>query len=127
MICSANEWTGFCIIGTFFMKDSRCCSSTYTKSLFLHVVKDVLLFLLFFFVSGFSFTSIHYSQNSRLRGGLFPFYRFYLLHRHQDISWVIAVESSPLRITGSWNRTWNLWHTLFKIHSFYTCTGTCCC
>ena len=51
LICSANQWTGFCIIGTSFMKDSRRASSTYTKSLFLHVVKNIFLFLfLFFFV-----------------------------------------------------------------------------
>ena len=39
------------------------------------------------------------------RGGgaisLCPFYHFYLLHRHLDISWVIAAESPPLHITGS--------------------------
>ena len=47
LICSANQWTGFCIIGTSVMKDSRRSSSTYTESLFLHVVKHDLFFFLF--------------------------------------------------------------------------------
>ena len=50
LICSANQWTGFCIIGTSVMKDSRRSSSTYTES--LYVVKHSLLF----FLSGISFT-----------------------------------------------------------------------
>ena len=69
LICSANQWTGFCIIGTSVMKDSRRSSSTYTESLFLHVVKHNLLF----FLSGFSFTNIHDSQDSRWRGRLSPY------------------------------------------------------
>ena len=53
LICSANQWTGFCIIGTSVMKDSRRSSSTYTESLFLHVVKHNLLFLFLFFYLAF--------------------------------------------------------------------------
>ena len=52
LICSANQWSGFCLIGTSVMKDSRRSSSIYTESLFLHVVKHNLLFL-FYFLSGF--------------------------------------------------------------------------
>ena len=53
LIFSANQLTGFCIIGTSIMKDSRRSSSTYTESLFLHVVSHNLVFsLLFFFLSG---------------------------------------------------------------------------
>ena len=44
LICSANQWTGFCIIGTSVMKDSRRCSSTYIESLLLHVVPIWLFF-----------------------------------------------------------------------------------
>ena len=44
-----------------------------------------------------------------------------------DISCVIAADISPLRIAGSWNQTGNLWYTLFRIHSFYTCIGSCYC
>ena len=83
MICSANQWTDFCTIGTSIVKDSRRSSSTYTDSLFLHVVKHNLFF--FFFLSGFSFTNIHDSQGSRWRGRISPFYHFHLLHRHLDI------------------------------------------
>ena len=52
------------------MKDSGHSSSTYTESLFLHVVNYNLLFYLFFFLSGFSFTNIHDLQDSRCRGRL---------------------------------------------------------
>ena len=50
----------------------------------------------FFFLSGFSFTNIHDSRDSRGRG-------------HLDISRVITAESSPLHIAGSRTRTGNLW------------------
>ena len=129
LICSANQWTGFCIIGTSVMKDSRRSSSTYTESLFLHVVKHNLLFL-FFFLSGFSFTNIHDSQDSRWIERPSPSILSTTpppLYRHVDISWVIVAESSTLRIAAIRNRTWNLWHKLFRIYSFYTCAGSCCC
>ena len=73
LICSANQWTRFCIIGTSAIKDSRRSLSTYTESLFLHVVKHNLLFFVFIFLSGFSVTNIHDSQDSRLRGRLSPY------------------------------------------------------
>ena len=53
-------------------------------------------FFFFFFLSGFSFTNIHDSRDSRGRG-------------HLDISRVITAESSPLHIAGSRTRTGNLW------------------
>ena len=130
LIFSANHWTGFCIIGTSVMRDSRRSLSTYTESLFLHGLKHNLLFVVVFFLSGFFSTSIHNSQDSMWRGediSLYPFYHFHPLHRHFDIIWVIAAESSLLYIAGSRNWTWDLWYTLFRIRSFYTCTGSCCC
>ena len=128
LICSANQWTGFCIIGTSVMKDSRRSSSTYTESLFLHVVKHNLLFFVFF-LSGFSFTNIYDSQDSRWRGGylLISFLPLPPGPQTLDISWVIAAENSPLPIAGSRSQTRNLCYTLFIIHFFYTCTGSCCC
>ena len=64
----------------------------------------------------------------------FFFYNFHSPHKHLDISRVIATKSSPLRIAGSWRRTGNLWfpnaslsYGLFRILSFSTCTGSCCC
>ena len=51
LICSVNQWTGFCIIGTSVMKDSRRPSFAYTESLFLHVAKHDLLFVLSAFLS----------------------------------------------------------------------------
>ena len=84
-------------------------------------------YLLSFFFSIWLFF-LEYSRftGQKMKGeaiSLYPFYHFYPLHRHLDISWVIAAEGSPLRITGSRNRKWNLCDTLFRIHSFRTCTG----
>ena len=126
MICSANEWNGFCIIETSVMKDSRCSSSTET--LFLHVVKYNLLFCFCFSIRLFfqEYSRFTGQQVKREAISLYTFNHFHLLHRHLHISWVIAAESSPLCIAGSWNQTWNLWYTLFRIHSFYTYTGSCC-
>ena len=59
LICSANQWTGFCIIGTSVMEDSRCSSFTYTESLFLRVAKHNLLFLFQFFFSIWLFSHKH--------------------------------------------------------------------
>ena len=67
LICSANRWTGFCIIGSSAMKDSRCSLSTY-ESLFLHVVKHNLLFLSFF-LSGFSSRIFTIHRTAGERGG----------------------------------------------------------
>ena len=61
-----------------------------------------------FFLSGFSFTDIHHSQDNRGRGSLSlsltALYHFHLLHRHIDISQAITAESSPMHIASS--RTW---------------------
>ena len=67
LICSANKWTGFCIIGTSVMKDSKRSLSIYIESLFLHV-KSIICFFCFFFLSGFCFTNIQDSQDRRWRG-----------------------------------------------------------
>ena len=128
------DWSGFFIIGTSIMEDSRRSSSTYTESMFLHVVKHNLFFCVFVFVVVFSIWLFchEYSQFTlqQVKGetiSLCPFYHFHRLYRHLDISWVIAAESSPLPIAGSRNRTWNAWYTLFRINPFDTCTGSCCC
>ena len=128
-ICSANQWTGFCIIGNSVTKGSRRSSSTYTENLSLHVIKHNFIFLFqFFFYLAFHsrIFTIHRTADEGEDYLLILFLP--LLPASQTrISWVIAAESSPLRIAGSRNRTWNLWYTLFRIHSFYTCTGSCCC
>ena len=115
MTYSANQWTGFCIIGTFSMEDSTRSSTTCTESLFLHVVKHICF--LFFFSIWLFFLEYSRFTGQKMKGeaiSLYPFYHFYPLHRHLDISWVIAAEGSPLRITGSRNRTWNLCDTLLE-------------
>ena len=116
------------------LKIQEALYQTYTKSLFLHVGThySLLFFSTWLFFHEYSrFTGQQVKRGDGGKEGwsisLYPFYHFHPLHRHLDISWVIAAESSPLRIAGSRNRTWNLWYTLFRIHSFYTCTGSCCC
>ena len=52
---------------------------------------------LFFFLSGFSFTNIHDSQDSKGKGEgicLNPLYLLHRLHRHLDISRAITAECS---------------------------------
>ena len=91
------------------------------------MLQSIISFLCFSFFSIWLFSG-EYSRLTRqqVKGetiALYPFYNSHPLRRHLDISWVIAAESSPLRITGSRNRTWNLCDTLFRIHSFRTWTG----
>ena len=97
MICSENPWTGRDLHHERF---TRCSSSSYTKSLFLHVKHDLLfLFLLFFYLAFLS--RIFMVHRTASKGGcyhLISFLHLHLLHRHLDISWVIAAESSPLCI-----------------------------
>ena len=63
----------------------------------------------FFFLSGFSFTNIHDSQDGRGRGRLFlQLLSITSTCRYLDISWVITAESSPLHIASSRTRTRNL-------------------
>ena len=96
------------------MKDSRCFSSTYTKSLFLHVVKHNFLFVFFFFYLVFLIFTIHRTAGEG--GG-------YLLKSFLPFLPASLLCSSPLHIAGSRNRTWNFWYTLYRIHPFFTCTG----
>ena len=58
---------------------------------------EITLFLFFFFLSGFSFTNIHDSQDSKGKGEgicLNPLYLLHRLHRHLDISRAITAECS---------------------------------
>ena len=93
LICSVNQWTGFCMIWTSVMKYSRRSSSTYNESLFLHVVKhDLLLFFCFFSIWVF-FDKCSRFTGQQVKGNvifLYPFYYIHLPHRHLDISWIIA-------------------------------------
>ena len=99
--CSANQWTGFYMIGTSVMKELRRSSPIILwKSAFTYRKAE----LGSFFLCGFSFTNIHYSKDSRGEGkavSLYPFYHFFLFHRHLDIYQVIATGRSSLRIAGS--------------------------
>ena len=105
---------------------------TYIESLFLHVVKNNVLFFFFFFCFFYlAFLSrifkIHRTAGEWEAISLYPFYHLHQLYRHLDISRVITAESSLLRIAGSPYQIWSLCYTFFRIHSFSTCTGSCCC
>ena len=69
LICSADQCTGFCIIGISATKDSRSFSSTYTESFFLHASKHNLLFfsiwLFFHEYSRFTFSYILSTTSTR--------------------------------------------------------------
>ena len=65
----------------------------------------------FFFYLGFSFTHSRITELQR-KGediSLTRHYHFHPLHRHLDISRVIATESLPLYIASNRTRTENLW------------------
>ena len=75
----------------------------------------ISILFFFFFVSWFSFTSIHESQECRGRGegiSLIAQYQFRLLHRHLDSYWAIPAKRSLLHIASSRTRTRNLWFPL---------------
>ena len=64
-----------------------------------------------FFISGFSFWSIHDSQDRQGNGeaiSLTPLYHFHVLHRDFGLSGRMTAESSPLHITNSRTRTGNI-------------------
>ena len=130
LIYSGNQWSGFNMIGTSVMKESRCTSPIIHRKSVLTCCKAEFAFLFCFFSIW-----LFFHKYSRLTGqqvkekavSWYPFYHFHPLHRQLDIIRVIAAESSPLRTAGSPTWTENLWYTLFRIHCFYTCTCSCCC
>ena len=81
------------------------------------------LIMIFFFYLGFSFTSIHDSQDSRGGVGYVfnPLYHFHQFPRHLGIRRAIAAESSPLRIASSQTRTGNLWVANHKAKCPWIC------
>ena len=95
-----------------FIHIHRESALTYCKAQFAFFV--LVFFSVFFFFSKIS--TIHRISVKEETISLYSFKHFRLLHRHLDISWVIAAENSPLHIAGSRNCTWNLWYTLFGIH-----------
>ena len=90
------------------------CQSHHQKfALCLNPFKTVSTILkIFFFLSGFSFTNIYSSQESRGMGeavSLTPLFHFHPLYRHFYINRAITAELQPLHITSSWIRNGNLW------------------
>ena len=60
LICSANQWTGFCIIGTSVMEDSRCSSHSHTPRVCSYVLQSIICFFCFsFFFSIWLFSHKH--------------------------------------------------------------------
>ena len=84
----------------------------HTPKVYSYMLQSrIRIFLFFFFPSGFYFTNINDSQESRGKGrlSLYPLYHFHSPHRHFDISQVITAERSHLRTGSSQTRTGNLW------------------
>ena len=106
------------------MKDSRRSSSTYTESLFLHIVKHNLLFLFLFFYLAILSPKFTIHRTPGEGGGFLPLLPALQTPRHQ-----LGYCCRELTSAHNWQRnlTWNLWYTFFRIHSIYTCTGSCCC
>ena len=88
-------------------------------------IKDVIrVIIIIFFLSGFSFTNIHYSQDSRGSGRVTPHYHFHPLCGHLDINRAITAENSPLHIASNRTRTGNLKSTIKTFLSlFYASTN----
>ena len=65
----------------------------------------------YFFLSRFSFTTIHKLQNDLRRSGisLTPRYQFHPLHTDLNISWAITTECLPLHIGSSRIRIMKIW------------------
>ena len=117
LICSANQWISFYMIGTSVTKELSKIKvikwiKVFTWYFRITTTTTINFFFFFFFLYGFSFRNIHESQDCRGRGeGIYlsPHYHFHPFHGHSDISRVINAESSPLNIARSWARTGNLW------------------
>ena len=85
-----NTPTVNCLINFNHPKEMKC------ESFFPALMKQYL-WKSFFFLSGFSFTNIHDSQDSKGKGEgicLNPLYLLHRLHRHLDISRAITAECS---------------------------------
>ena len=87
----------------FFLKSTVKCTKALAATPFFHCECVNLTIsqqsCSFFFLSGFSFTKIHDSQDSRGRGEVFcltPLYHFYRLCRHLNISGTATAGSLPL-------------------------------
>ena len=73
------------------------------------IIVIIFIIIIIIFLSGFSFTNIHESQDwlQEKEEGIFltPHYHFHPLHRHLDISRAITPEGSPLHIASVRTRT----------------------
>ena len=86
--------------------------SLYFTDIFMPNGKHLFTFFTYFFPSWVFFHE--HLRITELQGKeegipLTPHYHFHPLHRHLDISWAIAAESSPLHIGSNRARTGNLW------------------
>ena len=82
-------------------EEEICCWACMFANAQYQPLEDMYLFLYFSFLSGFSFTTIHGSQDCRGKGKASS--------QNLDISRAITAESSPLHISSSQTRTKNLW------------------
>ena len=109
-------------IKTFCIHTHRVC---------FYMLKSIICYFCFsfFFLSGFSLTNIHDSQGNRWKGKLSSYILSTTSTRFTDTKALsgLLLRGTAMCIAGNRNRTWNLWYTLFRIPSFYTCTGSSGC
>ena len=89
----------FCQVVSRFLSTIIALMKSRRLEWFAHVSEDRLTSL-----SGFSFTIIRNSQESRVRGeaiSVTPLFHFHPLQRHLNISRAIAAESSHLHTASS--------------------------
>ena len=115
LLCKSMEWFLY----------NRDLSHERVKTFFIHHIwKFAFTYrkaeLDSFFLSGFSFTNIHYSKDNSGEGktvSLYPFYHIYLFHRHLDIYQIIATGRSSLRKAGSRQADSNREHSVSWLKS----------
>ena len=74
-----------------------------------------------FFPSGFSFHEYPRFMGQQVKGKDIIYLQISFLPLSP------TSQSSPPRVADSRTRSKNFWYTMFRIHSFYTCTGSSYC
>ena len=97
LICSASQWTGFCMLGTSVMKELRRSPPTILwKSVLTCHTAELAVFVCFCIWIFFHDYSRFTGQQRKWEAiSLYPFYHLFPLHDHLDITWVIIAERSP--------------------------------
>ena len=98
-----ESWIPALQLATYWLEEEKNCKDFSKHQHFIYVyltrsLSQLILGITFFFLSGFYFRSIHYSQESRERERVFVLNSSLPLHKHLEISRAITAVSSPLHI-----------------------------